>query len=921
MGELKIVQFTCEYRTNPLGLDLAAPRFSWQIGSGVRNVMQASYRLQVAGDEGFVSRIVWDTGEVSSDRSIHVAYGGPAVTARTRYYCRVRVRDTQGNASAWSDTICWETGLLHADNWLAEWIGADIASGAAAAEPALLLRKAFAANGQVAAARLYATSLGIYELELNGRRVGDALFTPGWTSYRNRLQYQTYDVTDLLREGDNALGVALANGWYKGVLGWNGRSNYYGEQRAALVQLHLVYADGREQTLVTDRTWKVSTGPILMAELYHGETYDARLEQPGWSSPGFDDRNWSDVTALDRTKGNVIAQENGAVRVMETIRPIRLFTTPAGETVLDLGQNMVGWMQLRVRGQAGQRITLQHAEVLDRDGNFYTGNLRAARQTVTYICKGGGETEIYEPRFTFQGFRYVKVEGITGELSPDDFLGKVIHTEMEPTGRFTCSDPLVNQLQHNIVWGQKGNFLDVPTDCPQRDERLGWTGDAQVFVRTAAFNMNVANFFAKWLRDLRADQRPDGGVPYIVPDVHDEGAHSAAAWGDAAVICPWTLYLYYGDRRVLEEQYDSMKAWVEYIRRQGDNEYLWNTGEQLGDWLALDTKDDSCIGATPTDLIATAYYAYSTQLLAQTAEALGRHEDALAYGELRRHIGQHFRNEFVTPGGRLAADTQTAHVLALMFGLVEGEAGSRVARTLVEQLTKNGFALTTGFVGTPYLCHVLSGHGYHDIAAKVALRREYPSWLYMVGKGATTIWEHWDGIKEDGSFWSDEMNSFNHYAYGAIGDWFYSVVAGIDADARKPGYKHAHIRPKPVAGLSYAHASLKSMYGLVESRWELDAQRNEMKVQITVPVNTTASVELPCARAELVRERSGRLGGGNDGIGGSGGNGGTGGIGGIGNVPGVLSCEQGAAATLLELGSGAYEFVYEWNPWGGGEQR
>ncbi|OQO98463.1 alpha-L-rhamnosidase, partial [Geobacillus sp. 44B] len=848
MNALKVKDLRCEYKTNPLGIDVRKPRISWRIESDRRGTMQRAYRLQVSIVENDFENLVWDTGYIESDQSIHIEYDGPELTSRTRYYYRVKIWDNFGRESDWSETAWWETALLDTSEWKAQWITPDPNEIDPLSEPVFLLRKSFELKTGISAARVYVTGVGLYELYLNGERVGEDLLTPGWTSYKKRLQYQTYDVTYQLQEGSNAIGIMLADGWYKGTLGWEGKRHIYGDRRAALVQLHVQYEDGTEELIVTDTTWKASIGPILYSEIYHGEVYDARLEKQGWSSAHFNDADWKGVVVCDLPLIHLVAQENWPTLVTETLRPISSFVTPSGETVLDMGQNMVGRIRMTVHAPAGTRITLQHAEVLDKEGNFYTGNLRKAKQTVTYIAKGEG-TEVYAPHFTFQGFRYVKVEGYPNQengLPLNCFIGEVIHSDMEPTGYFECSNPLVNQLQQNIRWGQRGNFVDVPTDCPQRDERLGWTGDAQVFIRTALFNYQGAPFFTKWLRDLRADQLSDGGVPFVIPDVltNSIGEASSAAWGDAAVICPWTVYLVYGDKRLLSEQYDSMKAWVEYIRNQGNNEYLWNTGFHFGDWLALDAKENSYIGATPKDLIATAFYAYSTRLVRDAAVVLEKAEDVRIYSELLHRIIAQFREEFVTPSGRLASPTQTAHVLALMFDLVEGETKKRIAHELNEMIIENDYHLTTGFVGTPYLCFVLSNNGYHETAMKLLLQDTYPSWLYSVKKGATTIWEHWDSIKPDGSFWSDDMNSFNHYAYGSIGDWMYRVVAGLDMDETEPAFKRIRIQPR-ISGpeLTYAKASYHSMYGLIESLWHLSDDEVEVKVQI--PANTTAEVLLP----------------------------------------------------------------------------
>ncbi|MBW5447732.1 Bacterial alpha-L-rhamnosidase [Cohnella sp. CFH 77786] len=882
----RVTGLSCEYKINPVGIDVARPRIGWRLEADERAAVQTACRIQVADDPLF-QRIVWDSGKVASDRSVHVELGDFASPSRKRFHYRVMAWNGQDRPSGWSEPGYWETGLLDASEWSASWISPPAELSSRDPDRCPMLRKSFRVDGRIREARMYATALGLYELTLNGIRVGDRYFTPGWTSYRQRLQYQTYDVTSLLRKGENVVGCMLGKGWYKGEIGWEGESGKYGDRLALLLQMHITLEDGTEWTLETDGTWKAAPSPILMSEIYHGETYDARLEQPGWNAPGFDDGSWSFAEIIEHPKSILTAQENEPVQAVESIAPIALITTPEGDSVLDFGQNMVGWVRFAVSGESGDEVTLQHAEVLDQDGNFYTDNLRKAKQTVRYALRGGGR-ETFEPHFTFQGFRYVRLTGFRAPISLDDFEGIVLHSHMNPTGRFECSDPMINQLQHNILWGLKGNFLDVPTDCPQRDERLGWTGDAQMFIRTAAYLVNVNPFFTKWLRDLKADQAPDGGVPFVVPHVLKPTSHSSAAWGDAAVICPWTLYLVYGDTRILEEQYDSMKAWVEYIRRSGDDECLWNTGFHFGDWLGLDAKPDSYIGATDKDYIATAFYAHSVSLLQKTAAVLNEQADAEAYSVLRDRIQDAFEREFVTPSGRLSVPTQTAQVLGLTFGLLRGKAKERAVRKLTELLEESKFHLTTGFVGTPYLNHALSENGLTEAAYKLLFQQDYPSWLYQVTKGATTIWEHWDGIREDGSFWSRDMNSFNHYAYGAIGDWLYRCVAGIDTDESCPGYKKIRIRPQPPAqGLDWADGRLDTMYGTVRSAWRR-REDGKMELQATIPPNTTAEIRLPGAAAATATE-SGKP---------------------IRSAAGISSAWESGCDLILAAGSGSYEFVW-----------
>jgi alpha-L-rhamnosidase len=881
MSIINVYDLRCEYKKNPLGIDVMHPRFSWKIHSDKRGCMQSAYRLQVAIDDSY-DDILWDTGKIITDKSIHVEYNGPILQSGKRYFYRIKVWDQKDNNSEWSENGFWEMGLTSPTDWKAKWITPHIDENKEY-DPCSFLRKEFKAKAKIKSARVYMTSLGVYEFYLNGIRVSEDLFTPGWTSYNKRLQYQTYDITELLKLGNNTVGIVLGNGWYKGNLAWQDKKNIYGDKLAALFQMHITYEDASEELVLSDNTWKSFTGPILMSEIYHGEVYDARLERDNWSENGYNDSNCRNVDILN-IDSKLVAQENVPVRKIEEIKPIEIFTTPKGEVVIDMGQNMVGWIRFKVKGDTGSKVILKHAEVLDKEGNFYTDNLRSAKQTIEYILKGKAE-EVYEPHFSFQGFRYVKIVEYPGTPLLDNFIGVVIHSDMEPTGSFECSDELVNKLQHNILWGQKGNFLDVPTDCPQRDERLGWTGDAQVFIRTASFNMNTAAFFTKWLRDLKADQLSEGGVPFVVPHVLEENSYSSAAWGDAAVICPWTIYLCFADKRILEEQYTSMTSWVNYIRKQGKNEYLWNTGFHFGDWLGLDAKDGSYVGSTTKDFIATAFYAYSTKLVLKTAKLLNKDKDVKEYEDLYNEILKEFRKEFVTPNGRLAVATQTAHVLALMFDLLEEKDRKRTADTLVEYLKENKYHLTTGFVGTPYLCHVLSENGYTEIAYKLLLQSDYPSWLYQVTKGATTIWEHWDGIKEDGSFWSKDMNSYNHYAYGAIGDWLYRVVSGINIDEEKPGYKHTILKPQLGESFTYAKGELESNYGKIKSEWKKEG--NYLNLKLVIAVNTTATLQLDFASIKQISEKGQN----------------------IDKVEGVLGTEDTIEGSIIQLGSGEYNFV------------
>jgi alpha-L-rhamnosidase len=887
VGDLK-----CEYKTNPLGIGVAKPRLSWKIEASEKGTMQKAYRIRTATaveDLGRRRYQLWNSGRVNSDQSVHVVYDGPALEPRQRVWWQVRVWDNHGGVSEWSEPAYWEMGLLKAGAWTASWIEPNLKENPKASNPCPMLRKEFRLDGAVKSARAYVTSRGLYRMEINGQVVGDQLFTPGWTAYLHRLQYQTYDVTDLLKDGDNCVGATLGDGWYRGRLVWQDRRNLYGSKAGLLAQIEVEYQNGQRQTISTDGTWKASTGPILKSDIYDGELYDARLEKDGWSAPGFDDGDWTGVTVAQHDKGIIVASQGLPVRATEQIKPVKIIQTPEGDTVVDMGQNMVGWVRIKVEGPAGTHVKLRHAEVLDAQGNFYTENLRTAKQTVEYILRGKGE-EVYEPHFTFQGFRYVAVEGWPGDLSLDNLTGIVIHSDFTPAGTFECSNPLINQLQHNIQWGQKGNFLDVPTDCPQRDERLGWTGDAQAFARTACFNADVAAFYTKWLADVAADQQPSGAVPHVIPNVLSlgakEGASASAGWADASVVVPWTVYLCYGDTRILERQYNSMKAWVDYMARRAGNTYFWNTDFTFGDWLAFNTTRSDYPGATTDkDLICQAYFAHSTDLLQRSAKILGKNEDAKKYGRLLANIKKVFQDEFVTPNARISSNTQTAYSLALAFGLLPDAMQERAAKRLADDVDHFKH-ITTGFLGAPLVCPVLGDYGYFKEAFMLLNRKGYPSWLYPVTKGATTIWERWDGIKPDGTFQDKGMNSFNHYAYGAIGDWLYRVVAGLDIDEQNPGYKHILVRPHPGGGLTYATARHESSYGPAESGWRL--ADGKITVSVVIPPNTTATVRLPNAKRADVREGGKRLDA----------------------SEAISNVVQDGDAVVMQVGSGRYLFEY-----------
>jgi alpha-L-rhamnosidase len=888
-AQVKVQNLLTEDLSNPIGLQTPQPRFSWQLNSDTRNVLQTAYEIHVGTAASALSsgkELIWNSGKIDSDSSIFVSFKGSPLQSGKRYYWQVRVWDNKGKASDWSTPAFFQMALLNPSDWKAKWIEVGYQEDTVL-RPSPMFRKLFTSSKKIQSATAYITAHGLYEAQINGKRVGDAYLTPGWTSYNKRLQYQVYDVTNLLKQGSNVIGVTLGSGWYRGNLAWGGLKNIYGKDLALLLQLEITYTDGTTESIISDESWKSSTGAIRSSEIYHGETIDARKEKEGWATTGYNDAGWSGVKVRNHPMDVLVATYNEPVKKHETFKPVKIFTTPRGEKVIDFGQNLVGWVVVKAKGKSGDTIRINHAEVLDKQGNFYTENLRAARSEGNYILNGKGE-EVFEPHFTFHGFRYIKVTGYPGELKPENFTAVALYSDMKPTGSFTTSNPLINQLQHNIEWGQKGNFLDVPTDCPQRDERLGWTGDAQVFSRTASFLRDVHNFFAKWLKDVAADQLPDGSVPHVIPNVLGPAAGSAG-WADVSTIVPWNMYLAYGDKRILEEQYPSMKAWVKYMTDSSKNN-LWDRGFHFGDWLSYMVDNDLGGRSAITDkyLIAQCFYAHSTQLLINAANVLGKQEDVAHYKELLSKIKEAFLKEFVTPNGRLVSGTQTAYVLALHFDMLPENLRQQAVDRLIDNIKSYGNHISTGFLGTPYICHVLSRFGRSDVAYNLLLQETFPSWIYPVKMGATTIWERWNGIRPDSTFEPASMNSFNHYAYGAIGDWMYRQMVGLDTDEEGVGYKKIKIQPHIGGGFTHAAATYQTRYGQLSSGWKIE--NGKLTVDTEVPANTTATIYIPATSADLVMESGKKLSSAKD----------------------VQIKGEDKGYILLNVGSGKYQFSTDW---------
>jgi len=836
---------------NPLGFELDHLRLSWITENDQSSsLFQTHAQIEIAQDQEF-NHSIYDSGKRGDIDSLSFT-PDVSLEPRTRYYWRVSVWGDAGDVVT-SETAWFETSKIE-EPWEAKWITPKLDK-----EIHPLLRTSFHLTDEIESARIYISGLGVYHLEINGEKVSDEYLAPGFHAYNYWLQYQTYDVTSQLKKGENAIGVMLGNGWYKGRFGFDGEYyELFGNQFALIAELHVTSKDGTTTVIKTDDTWKCTQSPITFSNIYDGEVYDATQKIQDWSLPELDDQDWKEVAETKVNTDKFIGRLSLPVKVKEKRKPIEKITTPVGETVLDLGQNMTGWLRFKVDLPIGKKVTLQYGEIL-QDGNFYRDNLRTAKAEYHYISDG--TAKVTEPYFTFYGFRYVKLTGFDSDINLDDFLGCVVYSDLEETGHIETSNPLVNQLFQNAMWGQKDNFLDVPTDCPQRDERMGWTGDAQVFASTASFNMYSPAFFNKFMYDLREEQkRLDGSVPFTVPSLKLDGTHlssqhGSAAWSDAATIIPWTLYLQYGDKALLSEHFETMKDWVDYIKKQDDQtggQRLWKVGFHFGDWLALDgTSPDGFFGGTDTHYVASAYYYYSTQLLIKAAKVLGKQNLVESYSTLAEEIKQAITNEYFTPNGKSSISTQTALILALHMDLVPEHYKERIAQDLRDKLAGDNMHLKTGFVGTPYFAPTLSEIGSSEDAYTLLLNEDYPSWLYAVKLGATTIWERWNSVLPDGSINDTGMNSLNHYSYGSIVEWMYRYMCGINPVEDAPGFREIVFTPRPDDRLEYAKATLDSASGRIESSWKINRE-GSLTFTFKVPFNTKATVVLPDALAEKV---------------------------------------------------------------------
>lgn len=818
----------------------AAPGIGWVTETDTPDWLQAGAELELVRGAGEV-----ETHRVSGRASTQVPWPFAPLAPREEARLRVRVTGEDGVEGSWSAPRRILAGFLGDGEWQATTIG--LAAPAEDAQPAYL-RVEFEVSRQVARATLYATAVGVYQVALNGTDVDDQVMKPGWTPYARRTIHETTDVTGLIAEGRNAIGVRLAGAWATERYGFRDNANrLYGDQPHFAAQLLVEYADGSTELVTTDETWRASTGPITASGLYAGEDFDARrrledAEGRGFARAGFDDSSWGAVEAKDPV-ATPEARVSPFVRRLEELPVREVITTPGGKTVLDFGQNLVGRLRLRVSGPAGTELTLRHAEVLEH-GELGTRPLRAAAATDRYVLSGEGVEE-WEPEFTFHGFRYAEVSGWPGEFDPADVTAVVIHSDMERTGWFEASDPLIDRLHENVVWGLRGNFLYVPTDCPQRDERLGWTGDIQVFAPTASFLYDVRGFLDSWLRDLAIEQAEgEGVVPFVVPNALGV-ARPAAAWGDAATVVPWVLHERYADTATIARQYRSMKAWADVLIDLAGPRRLWEGMFQFGDWLDPDAPPHLPANAkTDADIVATAYLYRSADAVARAAGLLGDDRDAADYAQIAEEVRRAFLAEYVTPAGRMVSDAQTAYAMAIVFDIAPADQHAVLGERLAQLTRQSGYRIGTGFVGTPIIQDALTRTGHLETARRLLVQTENPSWLYPVTMGATTIWERWDSMLPDGTINPGEMTSFNHYAFGAIGDWLHRVLAGLAPDA--PGYERIRIQPHPIAGLDSASAEHLTPYGRARSAWS--RAEGTVRVEAVIPPNTTAIVMLPDGR-------------------------------------------------------------------------
>jgi alpha-L-rhamnosidase len=864
---IKSSSLRCEYLVSPLAIDNREPRLSWTIESNVRGAKQSGYQIIVASSVAGLAEDkgdLWDTGKVSSSQTIQIAYHGEQLGSRQRCFWKVRVWDQNDRRSAWSKPEQWTMGLMEPTDWSAQWAGDKLPSIENVSST--MLRRSFKLPAKTKRAIVYASALGVYELRINGQRVGDQILAPEFTDYTTRTQYQAYDVTSLIQAGSNVICALLGDGWYAGGIGLaralvKKPRNIYGDHPRLICQLEIELANGGLERIVTDNAWRTTRGgPIRAADILDGEAYDARREMPGWDRPGFDDHTWQSADVATNVKTQLVAQPNEPIRVTTEITPVAVNEPKPGVYVFDMGQNMVGWCRLKAQGAMGTTVQLRHAEMLNDDGTIYTDNLRAAKQTDSFTLRGGG-IETFEPHFTYHGFRYVEITGLAEGPRLDAITGRAFHSAMAETGAFECSEPMLNKLWQNILWTQRDNMLGIPTDCPQRDERLGWMGDIQIFAVTGIFNMDMAAFFTKWMRDVRDAQADDGRFSDFSPHPfgRNERFTGVPGWGDAGIVVPWRMWQHYGDKRVLTESYESAKRWVEFIR--GNNpDLLWKNkrGNDYGDWLNSDTLIyegfPSKGGQVPKDVFATMMFAYAADILSRMAAVLDKDDEAKKYAALFNDIKVAFEKAYVDEDGRIQGNTQAGYALALHFDLLPEKIRLLAVKHMLDGIVAYKGHMSTGFHSTYRMMLELTRDGHNEIAYQLINSRTLPSWGYSIENGATTIWERWDGYVKGRGFQNKGMNSFNHYAIGAVGEWMYRVILGINNDDHHAAYEHFIVRPYAGGGLKWAKGSYNCIRGKIEVSWSVADVK--LRLNVTIPANTTATIYVPTKDAASVLENA-----------------------------------------------------------------